>query len=120
MDTLTTSGPIERQPHYRVRELAALWHLSPTTITKLFRDEPDVLRIGDNHGKRQYVTLSIPASVAARVHQRLSNNALQRLNPQRVIRLRELNAGMGARKVIKGYAAKYKSLNTGVKSPGVG
>jgi hypothetical protein len=60
-----------------VNELAILWNLSKRTIRRLFQDEPDVVRIGENdvRHKRTYVTLRIPESVALRVHQRLSKSA---------------------------------------------
>ena len=63
--------------HYSVNELAVLWNLSKQTIRRLFQDEPDVVRIGENdvRRKRAYVTLRIPESVARRVHQRLSKSA---------------------------------------------
>ena len=65
------------EKHYSVNELAVLWNLSKQTIRRLFQDEPDVVRIGENdvRRKRAYVTLRIPESVARRVHQRLSKSA---------------------------------------------
>lgn len=54
--------------HYRVNELVALWMVSRRTIIRLFKDEPGVLKLGT--GKQ--TILSIPESVAARVHQTLS------------------------------------------------
>jgi hypothetical protein len=56
--------------HYSVAEIAALWNLSPDVVRRLFRNEPDVLAIGDSNPKhkRRYVTLAIPESVVARVH----------------------------------------------------
>ena len=49
-----------------MNELAVLWNLSKQTIRRLFQDEPDVVRIGENdvRRKRAYVTLRIPESVA--------------------------------------------------------
>lgn len=64
---------IER--HYSASELAALWNLSLDTIRRIFENEPGVLVLGDDRGKRnrrRYTTLRIPESVAARVHRRLS------------------------------------------------
>lgn len=101
MTTLAT------QKHYRVQELAALWGLSVGTISTLFRHEPGVLKIGRDAGKRQYVTLSIPESVAALVHERLGHNPLKasapRRNPLRVVHLRDLHGRVTkqARNVIK-------------------
>ena len=49
-------------------------------------------------GRRKYTTLSIPESVALRLHERLGQEPFQTQlsagNPLRVIRLRDLNAGM--------------------------
>lgn len=62
-------NPFER--HFEPRELAELWKLDPTTIRRLFQDEPGVLKIGKTNrrdGKRDYVTLRIPASVAERIY----------------------------------------------------
>ena len=100
------------EKHYRVKELATLWGLSTKTITRLFADEPGVLSVsGMFTGKRKYVTLSIPQSVALRIHERLRNQTLQPTlaggNPLRVIHLRHLDAGMSKkpRNVIKLKAA---------------
>ncbi len=97
------------EKHYRVKELSDLWGLSAKAIIRLFRDEPGVLRLARDGvaGKRRYATLSIPESVALRVHERLSNQALQSplagSHPPRVIRLSDFNAGVAkkARHVIK-------------------
>lgn len=60
--------------HFTPQELAAQWHLSVDSIRQLFEQETGVLRIG--HGeqmhRRKYISLRIPASVAARVHRRLT------------------------------------------------
>ena len=55
-------------------ELAKLHGLNPTTIRRMFVDEPGVIRLGTSRrrGKRQYFSLRIPASVAARVFGRLT------------------------------------------------
>jgi hypothetical protein len=49
-------------------------------------------------GRRKYRTLSIPETVALRVHERLSQGSLQThfaaRTPLRVIHLRDLNAGV--------------------------
>ena len=63
--------------HYKVAEIAALWNLSPDAVRDLFRHEDGVLAIGTTRarGKRQYLTLRIPASVLERVHrQKLLSN----------------------------------------------
>ena len=57
--------------HYTPKELAALWALDETTIRRIFYDEPGVLKIGKvnrRDGKRDYLSLRIPESVARRVH----------------------------------------------------
>ena len=50
-------------------ELAASKRLHPSTIRKMFMNEPGVIRLGHPAfaGRRQYFTLRIPASVARRV-----------------------------------------------------
>ncbi len=98
------------EKHYRVRELADLWGFCDNTVIKLFSNEPGVLRIERHAGKRKYVTLSIPAAIALRVHQRLSDKALQTQlpagNPLRVIRLRDFNAGVAKK---PGHVLKLKA-----------
>src|ERR1019366_5421068 len=95
------------EKHYRAQELAALWGYSPATIRDLFRNDPDVPRLPPTPGKRPYVSLSIPESVALRVHQRLCHQPLKALttrrNPLRVIHLRDLNGGVAQkpRQVVK-------------------
>jgi hypothetical protein len=59
--------------HYTPQELADLWHLDESTIRRIFIDEPGVLRYCREYGRRgrrDYVTLRIPASVVERVHKR--------------------------------------------------
>ena len=91
-----SSAALEK--HYRVRELAALWGFSDNTIIRVFASEPGVVRLESGAGRRKYTTLSIPESVALRVHERLSQESLQAQlsagNPIRVIRLRDLDAGV--------------------------
>ena len=86
------------EKHYRVSELAELWGFSPGTVIKLFSHEPGVLKLQGPSGKRKYTMLSIPESVALRVHERLSHDALQTKlpggNPLRVVRLRDFDAGV--------------------------
>ena len=86
--------PLATERHYRVKELAALWGYSEPTITRLFAVEPGVLRLTSDTGKRRYVVLSIPESVASRVHDRLSDSSADVVTskPLRVIRLRDLKA----------------------------
>ena len=86
------------EKHYRVKELADLWGFSQNTIIKLFSGEEGVLRLESPTGKRKYATLSIPESIATRVHERLGNQALKAApacrNPLRVMHLRDLDARM--------------------------
>jgi hypothetical protein len=65
------SPALER--HFSPQELAALWGFNSTTIIRMFLDEPGVLKVGKQgrrDGKRDYVSLRIPASIAQRVHER--------------------------------------------------
>jgi hypothetical protein len=71
-EATATTGATER--HYTVKEIGALWKLSTTTLIRLFRHEPGVLRIGreqPRRGRRSYSTLRIPQSVVERVYRRL-------------------------------------------------
>jgi hypothetical protein len=58
------------QHHYRVKDLAAMWGLSPAAIRRLFRNQHGVLRFGrpKKGHQRDYVSLRIPQSVAQRVY----------------------------------------------------
>jgi hypothetical protein len=61
------------EKHFTPDALAVLWGVSAETVRIVFRDEPDVLRLAQpNEGKRKYVLMRIPESVADRVHKRLS------------------------------------------------
>jgi hypothetical protein len=62
------------EKHFTPADLAKAWGISAETIRVLFRDEPGVLKIGDEGTKykRRYKTLRIPQSIAERVHRRLS------------------------------------------------
>jgi hypothetical protein len=69
-DTQATSS---MEPHYSVQVLAELWRLDESTIRRIFEGAPGVLRLGNDRrrrGKREYVTLRIPASVARREYER--------------------------------------------------
>jgi hypothetical protein len=101
-------GNFTFEKHYRVKELAGLWGLSARTVTRMFAKEAGVIRItNEGTGKRKYVTLSIPQSVASQVHERLDNQTFQATlaggHPVRIIRLADLHAGMSkkSRNVIK-------------------
>jgi hypothetical protein len=68
------SGATVRWSGTTLQEIGELWKLSANTVTRLFRDEPGVLKLGSmrlRRGRRSYVTLRIPASVVERVHRRL-------------------------------------------------
>lgn len=61
--------------HFTVTELAEIWRLDETTIRRMFQDESGVFKIGKMNrrdGKRDYVTLRIPESVARRVYEKRS------------------------------------------------
>jgi hypothetical protein len=63
---------------YTPQELAELWKFHPTTIQRMFKDEPGVLVYGEENRrdrKRDYTTLRIPASVAQRVYERFRRKA---------------------------------------------
>ena len=65
----------ELERHFTPQQLAALWCLHESTIRRLFIDEPGVLKYGKearHDGRRDYVTLRIPESVALRVHRKRS------------------------------------------------
>jgi hypothetical protein len=65
------ASPFER--HYTPRELAKMWQLDQSTIRRMFRDEPGVLIYGKEKrrdGRRDYLTLRIPESLARRVYER--------------------------------------------------
>ena len=69
----STAPAIER--HFKPKQLGELWGLDESTIRRLFEDTPGVLRIGKSDrrdGKRDYVSLRIPESVAMRVHRERS------------------------------------------------
>jgi hypothetical protein len=61
--------------HYTPKQLAELWLLHESTIQPLFLDEPGVLKYGGpcRRGRREYITLRIPESVARRVHEQRSH-----------------------------------------------
>ena len=107
------------EKHYRVNDLAELWGVSGNSIRRLFQAEPGVLKIGT----ARYVTLSIPESVAMRVHHSLSEQPLKaelsRANPLGVVRFRDSHTGMvqKARHVLKRHASKKTAHGEGVPEP---
>ena len=95
-------GSCAFERHYRVKELAGLWGLSPKTVSRIFADEAGVIRIATaGTAKRKYETLSIPESVASRVHERLGKSTLgeteEAARPIRIIRLSDLAGGAPVR-----------------------
>jgi len=65
------TAPAFDEPHYSVADLGTLWGLDQSTIRRMFQDQPGVLKIGKagrRDGKRDYMTLRIPRSVARRFH----------------------------------------------------
>jgi hypothetical protein len=56
-------------------ELAEIWRLDVSTVRRLFEDQAGVLKIGRSKrrdGKRDYVTLRIPESLAERFYRERS------------------------------------------------
>ena len=79
MQTASLSGPLPAARgwqakdghHYTVAELAEAWNVSTDFVRDLFRDEQDVVRwVRSRPGKRRYIVLRIPASVAERIYRR--------------------------------------------------
>jgi hypothetical protein len=57
--------------HFTPAELAESWKVDETTIRRIFIEQPGVLKLGrqlPGRKRRSYVTLRIPAHVAARVY----------------------------------------------------
>lgn len=71
------------EKHYSVQELAALWAVSEKTIRRVFEDAPGVLRFSlprilpKARTHKPHVRLSIPASVAERLHEQWSGGTLR-------------------------------------------
>jgi hypothetical protein len=63
-------NPIER--HLTPKEIAAAWRVDPTTVRRVFENEPGVLVIAPraSRGRRSYTTVRIPQAVYDRVVQR--------------------------------------------------
>lgn len=59
------------ESHFRVSELADQWHVSDDTIRRVFRNEEGVIKlVQQKKGKRRWIMLLIPKSVAERVYRR--------------------------------------------------
>src|ERR1051325_7889808 len=116
-------GSTALEKHFRVRELAALWGFSDNTIIRLFSTEAGVIRLETGTGRRKYTTLSIPESVALRVHERLSEESLQAHlaggNPLRIVSPGDLNAGMAKkpRNILKLKSSQQFANREGVSEP---
>lgn len=71
------------EKHHTPKQLAELWGLSENSVRNLFAAEPGVIRFGEPSRRvgrslrRRYCSLRIPASVAERVHRRLTGNDKQ-------------------------------------------
>lgn len=64
----------EFERHFTVKQVSEVWALSEKVVRGLFKDEPDVVVIGNTTSsryRREYKTIRIPESVLARVHQKL-------------------------------------------------
>ncbi len=59
------------EPHYSIADLSRLWKISRETVRLLVKDEAGVLRIRLGK-KKSMCRYSVPASVAARIHTRLT------------------------------------------------
>jgi hypothetical protein len=60
------------EKHYRIGDLAEIWSLGRETIRNMLVDEPGVIKV--RMGRRKtHTTYSVPASVAERIHKRLSD-----------------------------------------------
>jgi hypothetical protein len=77
------------EKHYTPKEIAALWGISDSTVRRLFEDAPGVLKICmptllRNHRKHKpHVSLHIPASVLARVHDQQASGLRLEVKPRR-------------------------------------
>jgi hypothetical protein len=70
-DTTDHSGEISVQAterHYRPEDVAELWQMDVSTVRKMFRDVPGVLK----HGDQRYKTIRIPQSVLDRYHREMA------------------------------------------------
>jgi hypothetical protein len=66
--------PAFARRHYTITDLSAAWKMCDDKVRSLFRDEPGVLRLGEECStgrRRRYQTLRIPEEVVQRVYLRL-------------------------------------------------
>jgi hypothetical protein len=67
------------EKHYTPRELPELWRFDESAVRRMFIDEPGVLVYSKEKrrdGRRDYVTLRIPESVARRVYERRTRRTI--------------------------------------------
>ena len=72
----TAPQPDHLEPHFSPRTLAEIFGVDESIIRRLFQDEPGVVKIGRSgrcDGKRDYITLRIPESVARRKYRELTS-----------------------------------------------
>ena len=73
----STESPALEHPaferHYRIGELAEMWHLGRETVRLLVKDERGVIKIRRGR-KKAHTIYSVPESVAVRIHTRLLNS----------------------------------------------
>jgi hypothetical protein len=62
------------EQHFRIEEIASLWHVGRESIRRLVMDDPTVLAIRQGP-KAINATYSIPTSSLERLHTRLLNNS---------------------------------------------
>lgn len=74
------------EPHHPIAYWAALWGFSAKTVREWFRDEigPGVLRVAnrDRRDKRDYTTLAISRTAAARVYEARTLHGSARKTPE--------------------------------------
>jgi hypothetical protein len=109
--------------HYRVNELCTLWGFSRSTILKAVAHEPGVLHMSFQGSKRKYDSISIPASVMSRLHDRLCQQPLEpslaASRPPSVILLRDRDRGVSQkpRNVLKLHPSKQLPDRKGITQP---
>lgn len=59
------------EAHYSIADLAKQWRISRETVRLLVKDEPGVIRVRLGR-KKSMCRYSVPASVATRIHTRLT------------------------------------------------
>jgi hypothetical protein len=63
-----TEQPISQDRHFTANEVAALWHMHPSTIRRIFGSVIGVIK----YGVGKYRTLYIPARLLEETHQNLA------------------------------------------------